>query len=176
MPEFEFGQPHVLLALANEQAASSLKDVLLRNQYGVFSAANNREAVEHMQTHVYNILVIDEDFPDLGGVDFCRFLRLTSTPMAVAPIVFGIHEPNQQKVIQARDAGATKIAVMPFSGASLVKAIEAAAADPRAIVQHTSYNGPDRRTRDGRPPGSIERRRQQSAKISRVQQIKILKG
>lgn len=176
MTAFEFGRPNVLLALANEQAAASLKGILLRQQFGVFAAQDNRDAVQQMQSSIYNVLVIDEKFPELGGLDFCRFIRLTATPMAVAPIVFGIHEPNQEKVIQARDAGATKIAVMPFSGATLLKAIEAAAADPRPIVQHTSYNGPDRRTRAGRPPGSIDRRRQQSAKISRAQQIKILKG
>lgn len=164
----------VLLALGNEQASSGLKDILLRNRVGVFAAANNREAVEKMLSNVYNMIVIDEHFPDLGGIDFCRFLRLTNSPMAVAPIVFGIHEPNQKKVIAARDAGATKIAVMPFSGASLMKAMTAAAEDARAIVQHTSYNGPDRRLRKGLPPGGTERRQQTPTMIPRNRQLEIL--
>lgn len=167
---------HVLLALKNTQAAESLKDILMRQQISVFAAANNRDAVEKMLDHSYNLIVIDEYFPDLGGIDFCRFLRLTNSPMAVAPIIFGLYEPDQKKVLQARDAGATKLVVMPFSAASLMKAIEAAAMDPRAIVQHTSYNGPDRRTRKVPPPGGIERRKTSPTLIDRATQHRILKS
>lgn len=167
---------HVMLALKNEQAAASLKDILLRNQVGVYAASNNRDAVEQMLSHAYNVIVIDEYFPDLGGIDFCRFLRLTNSIMAVAPIIFGLYEPDQKKVLAARDAGATKIAVMPFSGASLLKAIETAWADPRPIVQDTSYNGPDRRTRNAAPPGGMERRVKTAKLISKVQRDKVLRG
>ncbi|NVJ99476.1 MAG: response regulator [Alphaproteobacteria bacterium] len=167
---------HVMLALGNEQASASLKDILLRNRISVFAASNNRDAVDQMLTHSYNMIVIDENFPDLGGIDFCRFLRLTNSPMAVAPIVFGIHEPNQKKVIAARDAGATKIAVMPFSGASLMKAMQAAAEDARVIIQDTSYNGPDRRLRVAPPPGGVDRRKNQPEVIDRAAQLKILTG
>ncbi|MFC4348947.1 response regulator [Kordiimonas lipolytica] len=164
------------MALGNAQAAASLKDILLRRRVGVFTPANNRDAVEMMLDHSYNMLVIDEHFPDLGGIDFCRFLRLTNSPMAVAPVIFGIHEPNQKKVIAARDAGATKIAVMPFSGASLIKAMEDAANDPRPIIQDTSYNGPDRRTRSVPPPGGVDRRSKTPTSIDRATQMKILRG
>ncbi len=165
-----------MLALGNDQAASSLKDMMLRQRIGVATPANNRDAVEMMLDHTYNMLVIDEHFPDLGGIDFCRFIRLTSSPMAVAPIIFGIHEPNQKKVIAARDAGATKIAVMPFSFATLMKSIEAAATDERPIVQHTSYNGPDRRTRTAPVPGGVDRRKAGPTTIDRPTQLRILKG
>ncbi len=165
-----------MLALENTQAAASLKDILLRQQVGVFAAENNRFAVEQMLDHAYNLIVIDENFPDLGGIDFCRFLRLTNGPMAVAPIIFGLHEPNQKKVIAARDAGATKIAVMPFSGASLIKAIETAVMDQRAIIQDTAYNGPDRRLRNTLPPGGLDRRKKAPVMIGRTQQMKILRG
>lgn len=168
---------HILLALGNQQAAESLRDVLMRSRVGgVFAPRNNRDAVEQMQARSYNLIVIAEDFPDLGGVDFCRFLRLTNTPMAVAPIIFGLHAPDQKTVLQARDAGATKIAVMPFSGASLVKAIEDAVADTRAIVQSTSYNGPDRRVRRGVIPGGVDRRKQMPEIISDAKRRRILGG
>jgi len=165
-----------MLALGNDQAAASLKDMMLRQRVGVATPVNNRDAVEMMLDHTYNMLVIDEHFPDLGGIDFCRFIRLTSSPMAVAPIIFGIHEPNQKKVIAARDAGATKIAVMPFSFTTLMKSIEAAATDERPIVQHTSYNGPDRRTRSAHVPGGIERRKADPTTVDRATQLRILKG
>ena len=168
---------HILLALGNAQASESLKDVLMRYRVGgVFAPKNNRDAVEQMQSRSYNLLIIAEDFPDLGGVDFCRFLRLTNTPMAVAPIIFGLHAPDQKSVLQARDAGATKIAVMPFSGASLLKAIEDAVADTRAIVQCTAYNGPDRRVRTMPPPGGVDRRRAVPEIITDAMKRRILGG
>ncbi|WP_068301922.1 response regulator [Kordiimonas lacus] len=165
-----------MLALGNDQASSSLKDMMLRQRIGVVTPVNNRDAVEMMLDHTYNMLVIDEHFPDLGGIDFCRFIRLTSSPMAVAPIIFGIHEPDQKKVMAARDAGATKIAVMPFSFTTLMKSIEAAATDTRSIVQHTSYNGPDRRTRMAPVPGGVDRRRTEPTIIDRATQLSILRG
>ena len=146
----------------------------MARKISVFAALNNREAVEQLVSKPYNLIVIDQFFPDLGGLDFCRFLRLTAGPMAVAPIVFGIHNPNQQNVLEARDAGVTKIAVMPFSGASLIKALQDALADTRDIVQHTSYNGPDRRTRNVPPPNRIERRKKAAKMIPRALQRKIL--
>ena len=96
---------HILLALGNLQAADSLKNILMRQRVGgVFAPTDNRDAVEQMQTRAYNMVVVDEAFPTLGGIDFCRFLRLTTTPMAVAPIIIGLHNPDQQSVLQARDA------------------------------------------------------------------------
>ncbi|WP_262691943.1 ANTAR domain-containing protein [Kordiimonas aestuarii] len=168
---------HVLLALGNQQAAESLKDILMRQRVGgVFAPLDNCAAVEQMQSRSYNMLVVDEAFPILGGVDFCRFIRLTNTPMAVAPIIFGLHSPDQKSVLLARDAGATKIAVMPFSGASLIKAIDDAAADPRPIVQCTAYNGPDRRVRAGPIPGGRERRVRDPEIISDQAKRRILGG
>lgn len=171
----QYDRLHILLALKNDQAADSLKDVLMRHRVGsVIAPRNNREAVEQMQARSFNAIIIGEDFPALGGLDFCRFLRLTNTPMAVAPIIFGVHAPDQQRVLQARDVGATKIAVMPFSGASLMKAIDAAVADPRAIVQCTAYNGPDRRVRQAPLPGGRERRQQKPKLIPHAVWRKIL--
>ncbi|WP_417464392.1 response regulator [Kordiimonas sp.] len=171
----QYDKLHILLALKNEQAADSLKDVLMRQRVGsIIAVRDNRAALEQMQARAFNLIIIGEDFPTLGGVDFCRFLRLTNTPMAVAPIIFGLHEPDQKKVLQARDVGATKIAVMPFSGASLMKAIDAAVADPRAIVQCTAYNGPDRRVRQAPLPGGRERRHADPKLISDAIQRKIL--
>ncbi|TNE62257.1 MAG: response regulator transcription factor [Alphaproteobacteria bacterium] len=168
-------QLHILLAMGNAQAAASLKDILMRQRVGgVFAPTDNRDAVEQMQSRAYNLVVIDEKFPHLGGIDFCRFLRLTTTPMALAPIIFGLHAPDQKTVLQARDAGATKIAVMPFSGASLLKAIEDAANDTRAIVQSTSYNGPDRRVRQGPLPAGGNRRSKNPDIISDALKRRIL--
>lgn len=168
------GNLRVMLALNNADAG--LKDILLREKIGVFVAKNNSDAVEKMLTTAYNVIVIDENFPDLGGIDFCRFLRLTDSPMAVAPIVFGIRAPDRQKVVQARDAGATKIVVMPFTGASILKAIDDAANDIRPIVQHTSFRGPDRRMRRLPPKGGVDRRQMQAETIDRAKQLKILRG
>ncbi|WP_417451878.1 response regulator [Kordiimonas sp.] len=177
MSDTRLAKLHILLALGNKQAADSLKNILMRQRVGgVFAPLDNREAVEKMQSRAYNMVVVDQNFPTLGGVDFCRFLRLTNTPMAVAPIIIGLHTPDQQTVLQARDAGATKIAIMPFSGTSLLKAIEDAASDTRPIVQCTAYNGPDRRVRKAPPPGGRERRARNPDIISDEMKRRILGG
>lgn len=175
--EVNFGGLQIMVALANQQAAEGIRDVLMQKRVGgVFVPADNREAVNKLQDTFFNMVIIEEDFPELGGIDFCRFLRLTNTPIAVAPIIYGIHEPSREAVLQARDAGASKIALMPFSGASLIKAVQDALREARPIIQTTSYNGPCRRLRVDPGFRGPERRKTQAKIISTDIQQKILKG
>ncbi|WP_286829839.1 MULTISPECIES: hypothetical protein [Kordiimonas] len=166
----------VLLALENEQVARGLKHMLL--SYGVSSsmAVDNRRATNLMATETYNIIVTNESFPKLGGADFTRFIRLTDKPMAIAPIIYGLEMPSRERVLEARDAGATKVVAMPFTVTGLMKAISLAMTDGRPIVQHTSYSGPDRRIANDTSYIGPERRYRSAAVISWGDQLNMLRS
>lgn len=167
----------VMLALTNVQTAETLKAVLMQQgMRRVASAENNRDAVSQMQEQHYNMIVIEENFPALGGADFCRFLRLTNTPMAVAPIVYGIRHADKESVFAARDAGASKIVLMPFSAKSLVGTLQAAVREIRPFVQTSSFNGPDRRITKKNTYSGPERRKGQHGWVSVDKQKRILAG
>lgn len=167
----------VMLAMANPQTAEALKASLKQHRMRrVSSADSNRDAVEQMQDHHYNMIVIEEGFPDLGAADFCRFLRLTNTPMAIAPIIYGIRQADRERVLAGRDAGASKIVLMPFSAQSLLGTLQAAVRELRPFIQTSSYNGPDRRITKAGVYQGPERRKGQHGWMSVQEQMRILAG
>lgn len=174
-PQVNFEQLSILLALSNQQAAEAYVPILRScGVKRVVSVASNTEALSHLQANSFNMVVTDDNLPDLGGYDFCRFLRLTNISASLAPIVFGLHTPDQKSVIKARDMGASKIVVMPLTGNNLQTAILQATQDLRPIVQCSAYNGPDRRRKNNPAYKGPNRRKTSPDIVSVAQQVKAL--
>ncbi|MBO6504957.1 MAG: response regulator [Kordiimonadaceae bacterium] len=172
-----FPKLSILLALSNGQAAEAFKPILRSNGVGkAIAVESNYDALAKLKEQNFNMIVIDDRFPELGGFDFCRFLRLTNISVSVAPIILGLHNPDQNSVLKARDAGATKIVAMPLTGQTLIKAVSSTLNEIKPIVQDSSYNGPDRRRVAAKPYSGPERRKDQSKIISVEQQRRAMFG
>lgn len=177
MSEELFPKLSILLALSNGQAAEAFKPILRNRGVGrAIAVDDNYAALSILKEMNFNMIVIDDRFPQLGGFDFCRFIRLTNINISVAPIILGLHNPDQKSVLQARDVGASKIVAMPLTGQSLIKAVTSTLADMKPIIQDSSYNGPDRRRSNGKPWTKPERRARQSSVITIEQQHKAMFG
>lgn len=167
----------ILLALSNGQTAEAFKPILRSAGVGRAVAVNsNIDALAILKEMNFNMLVVDDRFPDLGGYDFCRFIRLTNINVSIAPIILGIHGPDQQSVLKARDVGASKIVAMPLNGQSLIKAVSSTLGEMKPIVQTSAYNGPDRRRATSKPWAKTERRRTQTKLITLNQQRRAMFG
>ena len=165
----------IMLALSHAQTSDGLKSVLMQQKLKrVFVASNNQEAVSQLGEQAYNMILIEEGFPELGGADFCRFLRMTDGPMAVAPIIYGIISPEKGRVLAARDAGASKIVIMPLSPKKLLQTIHAAIKEMRPIIQTTAYRGPDRRMMGPKPFHGPDKRKIQKGLVSVAEQKRII--
>lgn len=165
----------LMLALSHPQAGEGFKSVLMQRQIKkIFVAASNREAVSQLNEQSYNMILIEEGFPELGGADFCRFLRMTSGSISLAPIIYGIISADRQRVFAARDAGASKIVLMPLSPNKLIQTIEATIKEMRPFVQTTAYTGPDRRTTGQKPFHGPEKRKAQQGWIPVADQKRVL--
>lgn len=172
-----FSKLSILLALSNGQAAEAFKPILRNNGVArAIAVDSNTDALATLKEMNFNMIVIDDRFPKLGGYDFCRFLRLTSISASISPIILGIHNPDQQSVLRARDAGATKIVAMPLTGQSLIKAVSSTLNELKPIVQTSAYNGPDRRRPSAKPWTKPERRKAQTKLVSIEQQHRAMYG
>ncbi len=166
----------VLIALANGQAAEGARAVFKeqgadRNQI----AEGKRDALELMNNTSFNLLLVEDTFSDLGGVDFVRFVRMMNAPISVAPIIFAIKDPDRNKVIEARDAGANKMVIMPFTTAGLLKNLKDIMLNPGLFIRVTGYSGPCRRKQEvvlNRP----DRRKSQQGALSVEKQQQLFKG
>lgn len=177
MSDDEFAKLSILLALSNSQAAEAFKPILRSHGVGrTVAVSSNIDALATLKELNFNMLVVDDRFPNLGGFDFCRFIRLTNVNVSVAPIILGIHGPDQQSVLKARDVGASKIVAMPLTGQSLIKAVSGALAEMKPIVQTSAYNGPDRRRPATKPWTKAERRKNQSKLVTLEKQRRAMFG
>ncbi|MBL4837171.1 MAG: response regulator [Kordiimonadaceae bacterium] len=157
----------IILAMSNLQVAEGLKSALVQSQVArVFAATDNQQAVTQLGRQFYNMILIEEGFPNLGGADFCRFLRMTDGPLAVAPIIYGIIRAEKARIFAARDAGASKIVLMPLSPTILLATVQATIKERRPFVQTFGYRGPDRRTTGNHPFFGPEKRVEQQGWVS----------
>jgi len=128
----------------------------------VHAVHNGEEAIATLKTFRPNLLVTDWQMPGMDGLTLTRIIRgavfrpddRIDNPKL--PIVLISAHASVRAVEQARLAGVDEVVVKPFSTASLLKRLSAAAAKPRAFVVAEAYVGPDRR----RKLGPIRGRRQ----------------
>ena len=166
----------VLIALANGQAAKGARAIFKEQGAEHYKVADGKQsALELMQHHSFNLLLVEDTFSDLGGVDFIRFVRMTNAPVSVAPIILAMKNPERSTVVEARDAGVNKMIVMPFTRASLLKNLKDIILNPKPFVRITGYSGPCRR-QQAQPLKGPERRKGQEGALSIEKQQQLFKG
>ena len=90
--------------------------------YEVTPAMNGRAALESIERHMPDLIVLDLGLPDLDGVDVCRTVRES---MSVPIVVLSARGAEGDKV-RALDAGADDYVTKPFGAEELLARIRAA--------------------------------------------------
>lgn len=153
----EFERIRLMIAMDHDQMREGFKQIVKRAG-GVYVAAvsNHKDAVEEMNNRSFNMFMVEDRFPTQGGLDFCRFLRLISGPMSYAPVILGLHEPDKQTIMAARDAGVNAITALPMTPQVFTKTVTTIRDQLPGFVAGTGYFGPDRRKKP--VPVPVERR------------------
>ena len=135
--------------------ASALLGFGIKTRYACHSAA---EAIEILKDHPIDLLVVDTEMPDMDGYELVRWLRRSGLdPNAFAPVIMTATHVRRSRVTEARDCGANFVITKPFSAAGLLERIVFVARDTRPFLEVGDYFGPDRRFREGNPPGEERR-------------------
>jgi len=163
----------ILITLANGQAAKGARAVFKEQGASIFQVADGKQdALDKMKATSFNLLLVEDTFSDLGGIDFVRFVRMTNGPLSVAPIMYAMKEPSKATVMEARDAGVNKMFVMPFTTAILLKNLADIMLNPRPFIRVTGYNGPCRRMQPSAYKGQERRKQQQGTlAVEKLQQL-----
>ncbi|MBL4788587.1 MAG: response regulator [Kordiimonadaceae bacterium] len=166
----------VLIAMSNGQAAKGARAVFKEQGAELFQVVDGKQAaLEKMRHSSYNLLLVEDSFSDLGGIDFVRYVRMSGNPTSVAPIIFAMKTPSKETVVEARDAGVNKMVIMPFTTASLLKNLADIMLNPRPFVQVTGYDGPCRRLKPY-AARAIERRINQQGMMPLKKLQKVFRG
>jgi two-component system KDP operon response regulator KdpE len=118
--------PLLVLAAGDAKVRTELRLALARQLMRVVEAVTWTEALSHSAAHNPDLVILDFDLPDVGGVEATKLLRATTT----APIMVLSERRDEGEHVGALDAGANGYMVKPFHIAELLARI-------RVWLRHT---------------------------------------
>ena len=86
-------------------------------------AEDGIEAVKMYDNKKYDLVLMDENMPNMNGVELTESLRLDPA-FRFIPVVFLTTESQMQKKQAAKNAGATGWIVKPFKPEQLVRVVK----------------------------------------------------
>lgn len=123
-----------------------------------YTCNSGAEAMAILRDQPIDLLIVDCEMPDMDGYALVRWLRRSGLdPNAFAPVIMTAAHVRRSKVSEARDCGASFVVTKPFSASTLLERLVWIARDTRPFLEVGDYFGPDRRFRQGDPPGEERR-------------------
>ncbi|WP_395575078.1 response regulator transcription factor [Streptomyces sp. BK79] len=112
----------VLLIDKDPALCQEVRRALLPLEVEVFVASTGGRGLESFQQHRPDLVLLDVDLPDIGGVDVCRSIR-SASPL---PVLFLSARDDDRDVIAGLDAGADWYLVKPVAARVLQSRVAAA--------------------------------------------------
>ena len=114
----------ILLVDDEPDIRKNLQFLLERHGHRVLTAANCREAIEHVDReddHPFRVAIVDIRLPDGSGIDVVKVVKQRS-PKTICLVITAY--PTDENEHDARAAGAQQLFVKPFSVEQLMQFIE----------------------------------------------------
>ena len=96
---------------------------LVESGYHVHECENGQQALDHLTSAKYDLILADVNMPILDGISFVKQAR-QNQDYRFTPILMLTTESCNDKIQQGRDAGATGWLVKPFQPARLLDAVK----------------------------------------------------
>ena len=101
-----------------------LASMTLENSgYRVIEAHDGKDALEKLSGEKVNMIITDLNMPNMDGIEFIKAVRVNETYKMI-PILFLTTESQNEKKMEAKEAGATGWIIKPFLPAKLIAAIQ----------------------------------------------------
>ena len=104
---------HSLLLVENNGELLLLMTKLLQNNYKVYTASNEGEALDILERQRISLIVTDAMMPDTDGLTFCRMLKNKSTTKHI-PVILLTANNSEEYRAQAYDSGVDAFIAKPF--------------------------------------------------------------
>jgi two-component system KDP operon response regulator KdpE len=115
----------ILVVDDDPQIRRVMRVTLTAHGYEVNDARSGKEALDRLQCENYDLVLLDVNLPDMGGITVCRTLRRDPHGFELAIIMLTVRNTEKDKV-DALDAGADDYVTKPFSIPELLARIRAA--------------------------------------------------
>jgi CheY-like chemotaxis protein len=126
---------NLLLVDDNEELRKLTKRFLEREGFTIQEASNGRDALDRLAESIPNLLVLDLDMPQMGGLEVLRFVRAQPKIMNV-PVLILTGSEEEASISACFAAGATDFILKPFSTPQLIARVRACLA--RVAAPHNA--------------------------------------
>lgn len=110
---------HTILVADDEPAIRTMLEVILSaDGHEIVAVADGKTALEYLQTHTPDVMLLDINMPYMDGFEICsrvkRIKRLRNTPVLLLTAMDDDHTRDHAKLV-----GADDIVSKPLSGKNL---------------------------------------------------------
>ena len=92
--------------------------------YSIIKATNGKEAIELIETHSPDLIILDWMMPKMSGIDVCRTLRSRPETKQIPIIILSARSEDSDKSL-GLDTGADDYISKPFSPKELISRVNA---------------------------------------------------
>ena len=92
--------------------------------YSIIKASNGKEAMELIENHSPDLIILDWMMPKMSGIDVCRTLRSRSETKQIPIIILSARSEDSDKSL-GLDTGADDYISKPFSPKELISRVKA---------------------------------------------------
>ena len=92
--------------------------------YSIIKATNGKEAIELIENHSPDLIILDWMMPKMSGIDVCRTLRSRSETKQIPIIILSARSEDSDKSL-GLDTGADDYISKPFSPKELISRVQA---------------------------------------------------
>lgn len=124
-------QGTVLIVDDEQSIRVSLRTILSNIGFEIVEAARGEEALSLVRTTPFDVVLLDINMPGIGGVEVCRMMRKESARL---PIVMLTVQGNEDRKVEALDAGADDYITKPFQLRELIARLKAAVRRNKAVA------------------------------------------
>jgi putative two-component system response regulator len=117
-------QTNILVVDDDPIAAETLCHALAQFGYASTMASNGVEAIEHVRTGRYRIVISDVEMPEMDGIELCREIRQRST-CGYTYLILLTSRSDTDSVVRGLEAGADDYIAKPFHPSELKMRIRA---------------------------------------------------
>lgn len=105
------------------QNITLLGSILKNAGYQVEFALNGNEALDWVQHHSFDMIILDVMMPGMDGFNLCSLLK-QNTETSEIPIIFLTAKDNKSDIIKGLEHGAVDYVTKPFNSTELLKRVE----------------------------------------------------
>jgi two-component system, OmpR family, KDP operon response regulator KdpE len=114
---------NVLIVDDERSIRLSLRTILSNFGFGIVEAARGEEAISLVRTAQFDAVLLDINMPGVGGIEVCRQMRKHAPRL---PILMLTVQGNEDRKVEALDAGADDYITKPFQLRELTARLRAA--------------------------------------------------